>query len=208
MKKIMMMVAACMLSIVSVAQTTESLSIVDFEITAGETKSVAVELKSGTEYTNFKFDILLPDGLTIALNSRGKLDVSLSEDMVDDHFLTAQKVSETENRYRFIAISMTNAVFLETSGILLNLTIQADVTVPAGQLVGKIQGVNFSTPAAVDSFFDDTTFIITCKENPATGINDPMADKGEKPIYTLDGRRTKTMQKGVNIVNGQKVVVK
>ena len=203
-----MMVAACMLSIVSVAQTTESLSIADFEITAGETKSIAVELTSDTEYTAFKFDILLPDGLTIALNSRGKLDVLLSEDMVDDHFLTAQKVSETENRYRFIAISMTNAVFLETSGTLLNLTIQADVTVPAGQLVGKIQGVNFSTPAAVDSFFDDTTFTITCKENPATGINDPMAEKGEKQIYTLDGRRTKTMQKGVYIVNGQKVVVK
>lgn len=208
MKKMMMMVAACMLSIVSVAQTTESLSIADFEITAGETKSVAVELTSDTEYTNFKFDILLPDGLTIALNSRGKLDVSLSEDMVDDHFLTAQKVSETENRYRFIAISMTNAVFLETSGILLNLTIQADVTVPAGQLVGKIQGVNFSTPAAVDSFFDDTTFTITCKEDPTTGINGTIADKSEKQIYTLDGRRTKTMQKGVYIVNGQKVVVK
>ena len=68
-----MMVAACMLSIVSVAQTTESLSIADFEITARETKSVAVELTSDREYTAFLFDILLPEGLTIATDARGRL---------------------------------------------------------------------------------------------------------------------------------------
>lgn len=209
----MMMIAACMLSVVSVAQTTESLSIADFEITAGETKSVAVEMTSDTEFVAFQFDLLLPDGITIALTERGKLDVELGKDMVDDHTLAAQKVSETENRYRFVCFSMTNAGFWDTSGTVLNISIQADAELPAGQLAGILEKIYFTERSEVQHDFADATFTITCKESTSTGIGGMATGTQEQQVYTLDGRQTNATQKGVNIVRQsdgtvQKVYVK
>ena len=49
-----------------------------------------------------------------------------------------------------------------------------------------------------DWSLDGTTGLIMV-EQPATG---------EKTIYSLDGRRLTKLQKGINIVNGKKVIVK
>ena len=213
MRKMMMMIAACMLSVVSVAQTTESLSIADFEIMAGETKSVAVELTSDTEFVAFQFDLLLPDGLTIASTEQGLLDVQLNVGMVLNHMLTAQKVSETENLYRFVCFSMTNAGFLNTSGTILNISIQADADLPASQFSGTIEKIYFTERSEVQHDFTDATFTITCKESTSTSIDGMTTDTHEQQVYTLDGRQTSTTQKGVNIVRQsdgtvQKVYVK
>ena len=120
--------------------------------------------------------------------------------MADDHTLTAQKVSGPDNLYRFVCFSITNSAFLNTSGIIVNLTIQADADVPAGDVVGTIKEVRFAELSAVEHLFDDTTFTVTCNENPSTGINGLTAGKNGKQVYTLDGKQVKTAQKGVNII--------
>ena len=200
MKKVMMMIAVCMLSVVSVAQTTESLSIVDFDIVAGETKSVSVDLTSETKFVAFQFDITLPEGLSVATNQQGRLDAKLNYDMADDHTLTTGKVPGTDNTYRFLCISMTNSEFYETSGTILSLSFQADANLPLGELICHITNVVFTERSEKQHDFDDVTFTITCKENTSTGINSTMADGSEKQVYTFDGKRVKTAQKGVNII--------
>ena len=225
MKKTMMMIAVCMLSMVGVAQTTESLTIADFDIVAGEQKSVSVELTSDKAYTAFQLDIFLPEGLSIAtvtLNGKEYLDADLGSDMVNSrtgHTLSVEKVVATEeaektgNLYRFLAFSSSNSNFLTTSGTILNLTVQADEDLPVGTLAGAIKRIRFSTSAAVETLFDESTFAITCKENTSTGIGGVTAGTQDGQVYTLDGRQVKSAQKGVNIVrqsNGtvQKVYVK
>ncbi|MBP5630089.1 MAG: hypothetical protein J6W97_00855, partial [Bacteroidaceae bacterium] len=41
-----------------------------------------------------------------------------------------------------------------------------------------------------------------------TGINDLNADDSNSPIYNLSGQRLSKMQKGINIRNGKKILVK
>lgn len=207
MKKVIMMVAACLLSAVGVSQTTESLSIANFEITAGETTSVAVELKGGREYTAFKFDILLPEGLSIVTITEDReeyLDAKLDSSMVSTrtgHTLTAGKISETENRYRFVCVSMSNSNFRQTSSAIIKLTVMADSDVQPGEVVGKVEKTNFTTVNPIlDYFFDDMTFTVTVKENTATGIDGVTADGQGVQVYNLDGRQVTAAQKGVNLV--------
>lgn len=176
-----MLVAACLLSIAaSVAQTTESLAIADFEITAGETKSVAMELTSDMEYVAFQFDMILPEGLSVAQNKKGMLDVTLDDDMIYNHTLEVKKVSETENRYRFLCFSMTNATFFETSGPIVHLTIQADADAPAGTVAGTITDIQFIewAEAAIEHRFADTTFTVTCKNALPENVTVSVGDAG------------------------------
>ena len=207
----MTMIVVYMLSVVSFAQTIESLSINDFDIIAGETTSVPVNLTSSTEYVGFQFDLVLPESLSIALNKQGRLDAKLDGDMADDHTLAVEKVAD--NTYRFVCFSMTNSHFYETSGTLLNLGIQADADAPTGEAVGCLKAILLVERSAEKHLFDDSPFTITCKDGTIVGIHDTMTDGNEKEVYTLDGRLVKNEQKGMTIIrqsNGttQKVYVK
>ena len=214
MKKMMMLVAACMLSLVGVAQTTESLKIADFEITAGKTTEVAVELTSDREYTAFQFDVLLPEGLSVALvegGDEGEIDAYLDRSMAtNSHSLTAGQVtSEGEGKlYRFISFSGSNAKFRKTSGTIVNIVIQADADAAGKQLAGLIKEIRFAENVlgedgkaiTTEYLLPEATFTVTCKEDPTTGINEITTGGAVKQIYTLDGKQVKTAQKGVNIV--------
>ena len=58
---------------------------------------------------------------------------------------------------------------------------------------------------ATTYYFDNISFII----NPTTGIGDVMADDSTNGVvYNLSGQKLSKPKKGINIVNGRKVVVK
>ena len=58
---------------------------------------------------------------------------------------------------------------------------------------------------ATTYYFDNISFII----NPTTGIGDVMADDSKNAaVYSLSGQKLSKPKKGINIVNGRKVVVK
>ena len=203
-----------MLSLVGVAQTTESLKIADFEITAGKTTEVAVELTSDREYVGFQFDVILPEGLSVALvegGEEGELDAYLDRSMAaSSHTLFAgPKTSEEDGDfYRFLCVSLSNAKFRKTSGTIVHIVIQADENVSAGEYVGTIKEIRFAENVlgedgkaiTTEYLLPEATFTVTCKEDPATGINEITTGGAAKQIYTLDGKQVKTAQKGVNIV--------
>ena len=58
---------------------------------------------------------------------------------------------------------------------------------------------------ATTYYFDNISFII----NPTTGIGDVMADDSmNAAVYSLSGQKLSKPKKGINIVNGRKIVVK
>ena len=204
MKKMMMLVAACMLSLVGVAQTTESLKIANFEITAGESKTVTMELTSDNEYVAFQCDMVLPEGLTVPIVEIGELgemflDAELNSVMKSRYHnnFAAQKIAGTENLYRFICFSYPSTNFRQTSGPLVDVVIEADANLPAGELIGTIKEVRFANKSAEETLFEETTFVVN---GTGTGINEITTGGAVKQIYTLDGKQVKTAQKGVNII--------
>ena len=97
----------------------DNLTVSSVELKAGESKDVAINLNnSEKQYAAFQFDIVLPEGISIAKNDKGKLKVSLNADRIDDHTLTVQDLGS--GTYRLVCFSISNAEFSDTSGALVN----------------------------------------------------------------------------------------
>ena len=102
MKHYRLMILALLLTIVCRTMA-DNLTVETVKMSAGGTKQLAIVLNNPTnKYAAFQFDLVLPDGISIAKNAKGKLIASLDEDRKDDHTLN---VSETgTNTYRFLLL--------------------------------------------------------------------------------------------------------
>lgn len=190
----------------------DMLSVEPVNMKAGETKQVAIVLNNPTnKYAAFQFDLVLPDGISIAKNNKGKLIASLDEDRKDDHTLN---VSETgTNTYRFLAFSMTNTEFYGTDGALVYVTLQADEDISGGNKTATIQSQVFTEVSGEQHKWNDTAFQITIEAS--TGVKDLMTNGKPFDVYNTLGnlvrRNVTTLQgllAGVYVVNGHKIVVK
>ena len=142
MKHYRLMILALLLTIVCRTMA-DNLTVETVKMSAGGTKQLAIVLNNPTnKYAAFQFDLVLPDGISIAKNAKGKLIASLDEDRKDDHTLN---VSETgTNTYRFLAFSMTNTEFYGTDGALVYVTLQADEDISGGNKTATIQSQVFT----------------------------------------------------------------
>ena len=210
MKKLVF-IAVCLLSAMNMmAQNEANLSIADFEIQAGETKSISLNMTNSVDITAFECEIVLPEGMSIAKNKKGKLDVTLNEDRIDDQTLT---VSQLESgAYKFLCYSNSNAPFYESSGEIVSIKVEAAETIKGGALTGTIGKMVLTTPEAVDYKPADFTFKVTA----TTAINQIKLSKDEPAtIYDLrgnivrkDATTTSGLNAGVYIINNKKVIVK
>ncbi len=138
----------------------DNLTVESVTMRAGETKEVAIALDNpDAEYVAFQFDLVLPEGLSIAKNKKGKLMASLNEDRIDDHTLNVADMGS--NTYRFLSFSMTNAEFYEKEGALVYVTLEADETVGEGVKTVFIKSQAFTESNGDQSKWSDFSFEVT-----------------------------------------------
>ena len=83
-----LMIMAVLLTVVGRIHA-DNLKVANVELKSGETKEIAIELNNPSKkYAAFQFDLVLPDGISIAKNDKGKLIANLDADRIDDHTLT------------------------------------------------------------------------------------------------------------------------
>lgn len=137
----------------------DNLTVSDVEIKAGETVDVAIGLNNpNKKYAAFQFDLVLPEGVSIAKNSKDKLIASLNAERMDDHTLNVSDMGS--NTYRFLSFSMTNAEFYGTSGTLVNVTLVADGNLGTGRKTATITSQVFTEVGGDQAKWDDVTFSI------------------------------------------------
>lgn len=147
----------------------DNLSIEGVTLQAGETRQVAIVLNNPDKmYAAFQFDLVLPAGVTIAKNEKGKFVASLNADRADDHTLNVSQTGASEplqqSTYRFMSFSMTNTAFSGTSGVLLYVTLTADADFgPSSQAVFTSQV--FTEPDGTQHKWEDTSFSIGQAQN-------------------------------------------
>ena len=158
MKHYRMLLLAVLLTMVGRTMA-DNLVVETVKMSAGETKQIAIMLNNPThKYAAFQFDLVLPEGISIAKNNKGKLIASLNEDRKDDHTLN---VSETgTNTYRFLAFSMTNTEFSGTDGTLVYVTLQANEGLSGGNRTVTIQSQVFTEVSGEQHKWNDATFSI------------------------------------------------
>ncbi len=126
----------------------------------GETKQVAISLENPQKaYAAFQFDLLLPEGISMAKNEKGKLTASLDEDRRDDHTLNVSEKSS--GVYRLMTFSMSNADFYGTTGPLVYVTLQADAAAEPGNKTATIVQQVFTESSGEQNKWNDVSFTIT-----------------------------------------------
>ena len=154
--------------------------------------SLSLRLEGDGRYAAFQFDMILPadvDVMQAVLNSLRK----------KKHQLLCNKVGE--GHYCVVVLSTSNNEFNGTSGELLNIVLDGYDT--DGIVVDNI---HFVTPQGTDVPFEA---IGVSKDRTTTAVNSiHNVESNKHNVYNLNGQRITAPQKGLNIIDGKKVVIK
>lgn len=181
---------------------TSALWIEPFSIKAGETKEIAVRLTNpNDELTLLQFDLTLPGGLTINM-VREEFEVGMgSRTNWQTHQLAAYKKDDT---IRCLLASNRNAAIEGTEGTIVTLTVTASNDFAGGTVtLHNILGV---TPMEREVWMVGSRYGLST--DGTTGIYSIGSDSKESVVYSISGQRQPVLKKGVNIVNGKKVIKK
>ncbi|MBR5394926.1 MAG: hypothetical protein IK144_07575 [Bacteroidaceae bacterium] len=151
-----------------------------FEVQANEAK---ISLTGATEMTALQFNMKLPEGVNVNTN-----DATLGS-ATDGHTLCIETLDNGD--LLFILYSMDLNPFKD--GELLRL--------PVNGALGdaSLYIIRYADADAVSHEAEDIV----------TGISlTPTLSKGEGAIYNVSGQRLNKLQKGININDGKKVLVK
>ena len=180
-----------------VPDTSAYLSFEPFNIKAGETKEMVIDLTNPEdEITLVQFDLRLPTGLSLKkVGSDYDIDMC-SRTTWRKHSLDA---NETDGIIRFLLASSSNTVIDGTEGAIIKMTLVADGSYSGGAV--WLENILLVTPDEKEIKPANTSGI----EHIVT-----IAVDGQKSskVYSLSGQRLAAPRKGINIVGGKKVLVK
>ena len=146
----------------------DNLSVGTIQLTAGTSTEVSISLNNSKQYAAFQFDMVLPEGVSVASSDNG-LAVSLT-DRKSDHELYAAKIAD--NTYRVLTYSPTNATITGTEGALLNITLSADEGIAGGEKTGKVENLVYSEADAKATTIDNMTFTIQVESKSGSSEED------------------------------------
>lgn len=144
-------------------------------------------------YTGLQFDLNLPNG--IELMDEG------AEAMSRQHGAWAQK--HANGTYRVICSSMVNDELREGDVLRLQVKVTGELN---GTLDAEATNVVLSDVNAVRH--EAASAKATLTTDDATSISELRSNESVNVIFNLAGQRLNKMQRGINIVNGKKNVVK
>ena len=116
--------------VVSTPTSSPSLSVGNYVCVNGDIVTVALSLANKQEIGGFQTDFTVPDGFTVALNSKGKYDITLNADRCVDHVVTTNKLSD--GSIRVLAYSPSAEPFIGESGEICYIKLVADEDVKEG----------------------------------------------------------------------------
>ena len=171
-----------------------------FSFDASSETEVIIDLNNpDDEITLVQFDLRLPNGLTLK-ETGGEYDIDLARTTWRKHSLDA---NATNGIIRFLLASSNNAILTGKEGAIIMMTLKADDGFTGGTI--KLENILLVTPNEKEIKIANYEYIVP---NPV-GINGIMTDKNNNAsVYNLSGQRLVTPKKGINIINGQKIIVK
>lgn len=206
MKKFYMTMFAMLCGVAAMAQN--ELYASDIQLEKGETTAdLEISLRNEAEVTAVSFRLGFPEGVSFALNKKGKKVVTIDEDRMEDHTFIIQTAADGADMISIYDAG--KAPFYENDGVICTvpLAITDEAAAVDGDYTIKVYAISLATPEGV-SLETTEEFTVNLRVGEGTGINSINADDVNAPIYNVAGQRVSKAQKGVFIQNGKKVAVK
>ena len=157
--------------IVEMEPVVKELTAESAEVIVGLTADINIGLNNSmTDFTAYQLDLVLPEGLSLVLDSDGKPAGWQTGRYTDvQQQLTLEQTAA--GTYRFACYSLTNAAISGTEGALLHLQLQAAAGMAAGDYTVKVTNAVFSRSNGEKVQVDDKTFTVTVKAVAAGDAN-------------------------------------
>ena len=136
MKKGITIVIALFLTVVNYIAAENRVFIMDFSISAGETKDVSVLLDNETQYVAFQFDLYLPTGISLAGYEVNSERVPASTEV--------SMAQQEDGSYRFFAAAMAMEPIVGNNSGITILKLKASANVVTGNRLGYLRSVKLS----------------------------------------------------------------
>lgn len=152
------------------------------------------------DVTMMQLDMALPKGLRLK-RIGDSFDSELTDRTSrDKHSLY---ISDNDGLTRILLASGTNAILDGAEGGIIRLTLTADNSFEGGDI--EFKNMLCTSPNLQEAHPQSFTAHIAGNTTGIQGID--TEDEGST-IYNLSGQRVKATRKGLNIVNGKKMVVR
>jgi len=172
----------------------QTLSVASVEATAGEQKTLTVSLSDAASATALQFNLSLPANVTI--NESGCALGNAS----NNHTLSVSRMDN--GNYLFVIFSMD--ITKLSNGTLLTIPIIFANDAISGN--GNLFTVRSSASDAVSHQHQNASFAVNVNTSDIKNIRTSGVKNGI--IYNVRGQKLASPQKGINIIDGQKVLVK
>lgn len=126
------------------SENRDFLYINNFEIAAGETKSVTINLDNESDLSQLQARLWLPEGLTIETNDHGRPVLTLATDRDDEH---VKNFTFKNDSVQIVVYSMDNYTFKGHSGAFLTFNVTATEGFVSHATI-KLEEIIASTPAS------------------------------------------------------------
>ena len=172
----------------------QTVSVASIEATAGEQKALTVSLSDASSATAMQFNLSLPANVTI--NESG----CALGGAANNHTLRVNRMDN--GNYLFVIFSMDFKKL--GNGTLLTIPVIFANDATSGN--GNLFTVRSSTSDAASHQHKNATFAVNVNTSDIKGIRTNGVKNGI--IYNLRGQKLVSPKKGINIIDGQKVLVK
>lgn len=116
----------------------------DVNVYIGYTADLHINMLNETIFTAYQFDLVLPDGITIAKNENDKYIVSKGNRYSDDsHQVSIEDLGN--NTFRFICVSLHNGIINGTEEALLSISLKANAEMTEGKYEATIKNIIMTT---------------------------------------------------------------
>lgn len=178
------------------------LSVLDFEMQTGNDHKTTISLTSNGDITAFQFDMELPRGLHIK-NELGKECVVQDAHISDSHILGWAKQKNTD--MKFIGYSLLNMVFDKGTENLMSIEFVADKNMKSSVYPIILKNIVLATKTQTITLRNQ---IIYVSIDNTTGINSNNNNSTTKNVFNVQGVKLQNPQRGINIINRKKVLIK
>lgn len=179
------------------------------EVSPGDQVVMTVGIDNTTSsFKGFQMSLNVPEGFEIATGWDDDEEESVpmikkGDLLKSGHTISYNKVDEST--YNFLCIDMGNATFKAREASLMVITFNVSETLTSGVFQGKITGIEFTNSSDHGTKFEDVTFQFVIVPTKINGVS---TDLQTKSVYNIAGQQLNGAQKGINIVDGKKVMVK
>ena len=178
------------------------LSVPDFEMQTGNDYGTTISLTSNGDITAFQFDMELPKGLRIK-REFGKECIVQGKHISDSHILEWAQQESTD--MRVIGYSLSNVAFNKGTENLISIELIADKDTMSGVYPIVLKNIVLATKTQTIKLYDQIVYVSV---NQTTSINNIVNKSTTEDVFTIQGIKLQNRQRGINIINHKKVLIK